>query len=264
MEATAPSSVVDADSLRDKKLPLMEVFGPTIQGEGFVIGQQTYFLRFGLCDYKCKMCDSWHAVDGHSVSENAEWLTQSEIFDKLHSLRSGSLAFSTDWVTLSGGNPCIHDLYHLCSLLQRKNWQIAVETQGTFAPGWLHTCDVVTVSPKTPGMGEAFELEKYMYFLRKLRGHRGLNIKIVVFNQADLEFARRVFELSFTHVPIQRMFLSQGNPLPNNLRDSHEMTNILRTNYLVLFDMIKQDVILSRVKFLPQFHVWLFGTMKGV
>ena len=66
----------------DKKLPLMELFGPTIQGEGTVIGQQTYFLRFGLCDYKCRMCDSMHAVDPRLVKANATYLTQAEIFEQ--------------------------------------------------------------------------------------------------------------------------------------------------------------------------------------
>src|SRR6476661_4406823 len=87
----------------NKPIPLMEVFGPTIQGEGLVIGQQTYFLRFGLCDYKCVMCDSMHAVDPHRVKANAEWLTQEEILNKLGSIYKPN---STRWVTLSGGNPC--------------------------------------------------------------------------------------------------------------------------------------------------------------
>ena len=34
-----------------EKMPIMEVFGPTIQGEGMVIGQKTIFIRTGGCDY---------------------------------------------------------------------------------------------------------------------------------------------------------------------------------------------------------------------
>ena len=40
-----------------------EIFGPTIQGEGALIGLPTVFVRTGGCDYRCSWCDSLHAVD---------------------------------------------------------------------------------------------------------------------------------------------------------------------------------------------------------
>src|SRR3954468_13869427 len=91
-----------------KKLPLVEMFGPTIQGEGVVIGQQTYFMRFGLCDYKCTMCDSMNAVNPMLVKQNAQYITQPEIVAQF--MESTYKEGSSKWVTLSGGNPCIHDL----------------------------------------------------------------------------------------------------------------------------------------------------------
>lgn len=36
-----------------KKAPVMEIFGPTIQGEGIVTGRKTMFVRTGGCDYSC-------------------------------------------------------------------------------------------------------------------------------------------------------------------------------------------------------------------
>ena len=44
-------------------LRISEIFGPTIQGEGAVIGQPTVFVRAGGCDYRCEWCDTLHAVD---------------------------------------------------------------------------------------------------------------------------------------------------------------------------------------------------------
>ena len=35
------------------KIPVLEIFGPTIQGEGRVIGRKTMFVRTAGCDYRC-------------------------------------------------------------------------------------------------------------------------------------------------------------------------------------------------------------------
>ncbi|MGB2992770.1 MAG: 7-carboxy-7-deazaguanine synthase QueE, partial [Paenisporosarcina sp.] len=50
------------------KIPVMEIFGPTIQGEGMVIGQKTMFVRTGGCDYSCSWCDSKFTWDGTGKS----------------------------------------------------------------------------------------------------------------------------------------------------------------------------------------------------
>jgi|SRR5215831_1646982 len=244
-----------------KRIPLVEVFGPTVQGEGAMIGKQTYFLRFGLCDYKCKMCDSLHAVLPREVIKHSEWITQQEIYDRLMLLAH---PLSTRWVTFSGGNPCIHDLTQLCSKLQQHGWQIAVETQGTFAPDWLHYAKVITVSPKGPGMGERFEGEKFFRFINKFQGHKGLNVKIVVFGKEDLEFASKVFQVARPIVPYKRMYLSQGNPFPPTVKEAPENHIwVLTQEFQRLFDEIKDDEILSEVTFLPQLHVLIWGNARG-
>lgn len=40
------------------KIPVLEIFGPTIQGEGAVIGRKTMFIRTAGCDFNCAWCDS--------------------------------------------------------------------------------------------------------------------------------------------------------------------------------------------------------------
>jgi 7-carboxy-7-deazaguanine synthase len=34
----------------ERGLPIIEIFGPVIQGEGAMIGKQTHFVRFGGCE----------------------------------------------------------------------------------------------------------------------------------------------------------------------------------------------------------------------
>lgn len=246
----------------DKKIPLVEMFGPTIQGEGAVIGQQTYFLRFGLCDYKCKMCDSMNAVDPKQVKANAKWLTQEEILDEFTQFHKDG---STRWITFSGGNPCIHDLQVLVEGLKQLGFKIAVETQGTYYHEWLSLCDIVTVSPKGPGMGEKTDfvvLDEFLHFAFQ-RCPDATNLKVVIFDQRDLEFAKLVWE-RYTRYGYP-FYLSLGNPYPPGIGGldftQHVMTLI--GCYTRLTEDIFYDPILSKMRFLPQWHVFLWGNSKG-
>ena len=46
---------------------VVEVFGPTVQGEGPYAGRVCHFLRLGGCDYRCSWCDTPYAVDPAQV-----------------------------------------------------------------------------------------------------------------------------------------------------------------------------------------------------
>lgn len=252
-----------------KKLPLMEMFGPTIQGEGIMIGVQTYFFRFGLCDYKCKLCDSLHAIDPVLVKKNAEYLTQSEIAEKFFAMHDNVNA-ATKWITLSGGNPCIHDLGELVRILKEHDFMIAVETQGTFRPYWLDLCDVVTVSPKGQGIGEKIEfdkLDKFVEGFTKTNSEYRLSMKIPVFHQQDLELAAMLRE-RYPLIRDDRFFLSLGNPYPPDKEGKSPVSHSTLISTLVgayhrLFEDIKHDPVLCNVRFLPQWHVFVWGNDKG-
>lgn len=262
--AEAVPEAIKQAARQEKKIPLVEMFGPTIQGEGAVIGQQTYFMRFGLCDYACKMCDSMHAVDPVQVKQNAQWLTQEEIAGLFQQLW---VPDSTRWISLSGGNPCIHDLSQLISTLKRLGFKFAVETQGTRHPAWLSMCDIITVSPKGPGMGEKTNIEELDLFYSYVMSANptAVNMKVVVFDQRDLEFAKMIWE-RYAHMGVP-FYLSLGNPYPPGLfpKDpdwAYHMAELVG-RYKMLFDDIKQDSILSTMRFLPQWHTFVWGNEKG-
>ena len=247
---------------KEKTFPVMEIFGPTIQGEGLVAGTQTHFIRFGLCDYKCTKCDSMHAVDPLSVKQHAEYLTIDEIIARVSKLPE------VPWITLSGGNPAIHRLDFLVVELGRLGYKVAVETQGTLAPSWLHLVDVLTVSPKSPGMGETFEPDKFTNFLDLFHKHQGLNIKIPVFNQIDLDFAAEVYELAQGWVANRDIFyLSLGNPWPpgseNEPVADEDLVQQLLMEYKSMFEDIKTTPRLKHFRFLPQLHVLVWGNARG-
>ena len=117
----------------EKKIPLIEMFGPTIQGEGSICGHQTMFLRFGTCDYSCKMCDSKHAVDAAEVKKNATYLTPEEIaFRMIEENKDDKCA----WVTLSGGNTALWNLCTVVMHLQQNDMTVASERKEMLCACW--------------------------------------------------------------------------------------------------------------------------------
>lgn len=98
------------------KIPVLEIFGPTIQGEGRVIGRKTMFVRTAGCDYRCSWCDSAFTWDG-SAKGDIKLMTAEEIYDELK--RIGGDLFNH--VTISGGNPAlIKGIQELVDLFQDK------------------------------------------------------------------------------------------------------------------------------------------------
>lgn len=270
------------ETISDKKIPLMEMFGPTFQGEGALCGTQTYFMRFGLCDYKCTMCDSIHAVDPVQVKARAQWLDQGDIFLKFGGLleKQGNLVMAP-WMTFSGGNPAIHDLTDLVRLLKRMGLRINVETQGTLCPEWLQNVDLVTISPKSPGMGEKYEPEKFKNMVSYLIAHGvPVCIKVVVFGAVDLEFAAQVFEDANQCYPSGEDFetlhyMSLGNPYPPQHPNTASlgMTNVdpdadqklrLLNDFRNMCEDILKDARFRNVTFLPQLHVLTWANKAEV
>ena len=99
------------------KIPVLEIFGPTIQGEGRVIGRKTMFVRTAGCDYRCSWCDSAFTWDG-SAKEDIKLMTAEEIYDAL--LEIGGHRFNH--VTISGGNPAlIKGIQELVDLFEDKH-----------------------------------------------------------------------------------------------------------------------------------------------
>ena len=132
--------------------PVVEVFGPTIQGEGSVAGVRSHFVRFGYCDGlpsgHCTWCDSMHAVDP-KFKGNWPKLTSRQIVDRVKALGTHCRT-----VTLSGGNPLLYDLEELVWDLNTAGYgRIWVETQGSIYRDWLRRVNV-TVSPKPPSAGD--------------------------------------------------------------------------------------------------------------
>ena len=143
------------------KLPVLEIFGPTFQGEGRAIGQKTMFVRTGGCDYHCDWCDSAFTWDG---SEKPTMMTSDQIIEALDKLGT------YDYVTLSGGNPCLlaANMAQLVRNLTKRPVTLAVETQGSRWQQSLTPIDPLTLIPKPPSCHMKLTLHTLAFILSHL------------------------------------------------------------------------------------------------
>lgn len=262
--------------LKDGKAPVVEIFGPTIQGEGILAGVVTWFVRLGQCDYYnvCDLCDSMHAVDPKVWKKNATWMTPEEIADKLIA-DIGVSRWKSPYVTFSGGNPALWDMSEAVIKLHARGIRVAVETQGTKYLPWLSHCNVLTVSPKGPGMlTPGYDVQRSIDAFENFLGdcanggiYGKLCIKIPVFSHADLNFAEKAFSIANdwsgdvgldTH-----KFLSVGNASVHQ-----QAVDVLRESLLTRYESIVEQMLsrpsLYDVSVLPQLHVLIWGNKQGV
>ncbi|MGQ4275348.1 7-carboxy-7-deazaguanine synthase QueE [Terrihabitans sp. B22-R8] len=244
------------DGRSDARIRVAEIFGPTIQGEGPLIGLPTVFVRTGGCDYRCSWCDSLHAVD---AEYRHEWTPMSTdaVWDKVRALSVDTPLM----VSLSGGNPAIQPLGDLMALGKPRGYRFALETQGSLARDWFRELDVLVLSPKPPSSGMETDWAALDACIASAGAGPQIALKIVVFDDADYAFARRV---SARHGGLA-LYLQPGNhtPPPAAAKDAPIDIEGVMDRMRWLIDKIAADAWFTP-RILPQLHVLIWGNRRGV
>lgn len=236
-------------------LRIAEIFGPTIQGEGAVIGAPTVFVRAGGCDYRCNWCDSLHAVDQEYRHSWAKMST-GEVWDEIARL-SGNVPLT---VSLSGGNPAIQDFGPLIAMGKAKGYAFALETQGSIARDWFSELAPLILSPKPPSSGETVDWVKFDQCVAAA-GKAEIAMKVVIFDEADYVWAKE----TAVRYPNLRLYLQPGNhtPPPPEAEDAEIDMDGIMTRYEWLIEKTLADKWFAP-KILPQLHVLVWGNKRGV
>jgi 7-carboxy-7-deazaguanine synthase len=220
------------------RLPIVEIFGPTLQGEGLAIGRRAMFVRLAGCDSRCPWCDTKYAWD----PEGNQDFSPQEIAEIVQKGGCGL-------VVLTGGNPCIHDLGELVDMLSALDIEVHVETQGTVIPYWLSMVDVATICPK---ILEPEDLPRAVAAINAAMRRTAVQLKYVVFTERDYEDARRLAQIfPDLDLIIQPGYDCDSKCYPYGLE--------------ALARRVADDKFMSDgVRFLPQLHRIIWGDVRGV
>lgn len=228
---------------------ISEIFGPTIQGEGQLIGRPTVFVRVGGCDFRCVWCDTKYAVQ---PQYRADWtkMTAEQILAEVKKLTDNQPIL----ITLSGGNPAMYDLSELLALGHAAGFTFAMETQGSIVKPYFADLDYLTISPKPPSSKTLFDPIKLD---NALSAHVAPTLKVVVADDKDFRFAERLHK-KYPDIP---MTLQPCNP-DNNQNDTAD-TEALNQQLKWLIDKTREATWYN-VTVLPQLHVLIWNNERGV
>lgn len=232
-------------------LRISEIFGPTIQGEGALIGKPTVFVRTGGCDYRCTWCDTLYAVESQYRKDWAP-MTAEAILAQVKSLTQDTPTL----ITLSGGNPATQDCTRLIELGQAEGFTFAAETQASIAQDWFKALDWLTLSPKPPSSGMTTDWTRVDACITAAGQTPKISLKIVIADETDYMYAREAAQ----RFPALPLTLQPCNP--NTHSDDADLTALnARMHWLI--DRTQKDHW-HTVTLLPQLHVYLWGNARGV
>jgi 7-carboxy-7-deazaguanine synthase len=238
------------------RILVSEIFGPTVQGEGPLIGQPSVFVRTGGCDYRCSWCDTLYAV---LPQYRDEWtlMTPADIMVRVNELAGGQGVL----ITLSGGNPALQPFASLFALGHVHGHGFALETQGSMPQPWFADLDWLILSPKPPSSGTVTNWEAFEACLDAAEGRPRVVLKIVVFDEADYGYA----QAAAARYPELPVYLQVGNPVAPLAAALAEEADIgdLMQRFRWLAGKVTADHWFAATV-LPQLHVLAWGNKRGV
>jgi 7-carboxy-7-deazaguanine synthase len=217
------------------------------QGEGFLTGTPSVFVRFSGCNLRCWFCDTPYT----SWEPEGEDLSLDEVLTDV-------AQYDCPDVVITGGEPMLFaEMIPLTAALRRAGRQITIETAGTlYLPV---ACDLMSVSPKLanstpsperdPRWRERHERTRHVPdVIRKLVAEYPYQIKFVADTPADCRDVED-YLVEFPEIDRQRVMLMPQGTTPDELA--------ARTEWLEPYCRAHE------LHFCPRRHIEWYGLTRG-
>ena len=145
----------------------------SIQGEGIMMGEVTYFLRSAGCNLSCEWCDTLYSHGG------GEDISVPEMIGLTEGYRN---------VCVTGGEPLLQDdIYDLLDALLREGKRVVLETNGSvdISKVPVHENMIISMDMKCPSSGMNDRMKHTNIAYLKTTDQ----LKFVISGKEDLEYA---------------------------------------------------------------------------
>jgi 7-carboxy-7-deazaguanine synthase len=230
---------------------ISEIFR-SLQGEGFLTGTDSIFVRVSGCNLRCWFCDTPYT----SWEPEGEDLSLDEILRQVDELLIDDRTCSH--AVLTGGEPMLYaELAPLATALKERGLHITVETAGTlYLP---LACDLMSISPKLAGSGPTVDQDRRWHkrheksrhvpdVIRRLVAEYPYQIKFVIDSPADCQ-AAEAWLAEFPQIERARVQLMPQGTDPETLAQ--------RTDWLLPY--CQQHGL----HFCERKHIQWYGNVRG-
>lgn len=209
----------------------------SLQGEGFLAGVPSVFVRLAGCPLRCRWCDTAYA-----------WQESSGVEQTTDDIVEAVGRWDTRHVVVTGGEPLLHEdgslragLDEMLRAMKAAGKHITIETAGIAYVSSL-PCDLMSISPKlgnafgTAAMdtNEAKELVYSRRAVRELIEHYDYQLKFVVEGKGDLPEIEDLL-MDVGDVPREKVLLMpQAKTRQELLEKSTEIAKLCEQNGFVL------------------------------
>jgi len=163
----------------------------SLQGEGFLAGAPSVFIRLAGCPLRCRWCDTKYALEKTAGRQYG-----------INQIVQAVQKWPSKYAVITGGEPMINsELTQLVKELKASGKHITIETAGiAFIPDM--SCDLMSISPKLsnstpsdPKLAAAHEDSRLdLAVLRELIDNYEYQLKFVVDSEADLPEIQQTIE----------------------------------------------------------------------
>ena len=232
----------------------------SLQGEGFLAGVPSVFVRLAGCPLQCRWCDTkyaWdqRAGDDYNISDIVKTVLRKSTKGRLTAESPGQ-QWPCKFIVITGGEPMINpDLPQLAKELKNVGKHITIETAGIAYIPEL-PCDLMSISPKLSNSAadnakaSAGHKDSRLDIavLQELIDNYEYQLKFVVDSQDDLPEIRQTIEKIGSVNPEKVMLMPQAAT-----RDE------LFTKSPIVAEMCKQ----TGFAFSQRLQVLLWNNQKG-